>query len=64
MSVSNLRQLSVETKMHYHIPEGVILHTDLGSQYAGIEFIAIMMILSSYFEELSIRKNEMSLESS
>lgn len=23
--------------MHHHIPEGVILHTDLGSQYTGIE---------------------------
>lgn len=37
MTVECALQTLNKAKMHYHIPEGMILHTDLGSQYTAIE---------------------------
>jgi len=37
MTVDCIIQTLNQAKMQYHIPEGMILHTDLGSQYTAIE---------------------------
>lgn len=37
MTVDCVIQTLNKTKIHYHIPEGMILHTDLGSQYTARE---------------------------
>ena len=37
MTVDCVIQTLNKAKMHYHIPEGMILRTDLGSQYTARE---------------------------
>ena len=37
MTVNCVIQTLNKAKKHYHIPEGMILHTDLGSQYTANE---------------------------
>ncbi|RUC36484.1 DDE domain-containing protein, partial [Pseudomonas aeruginosa] len=37
MTVDCVIQTLNKAKIHYHIPEGMILHTDLGSQYTARE---------------------------
>ncbi len=37
MTVDCVVQTLNKAKMYYHIPEGMILHTDLGSQYTARE---------------------------
>ncbi|WP_429976022.1 DDE-type integrase/transposase/recombinase [Enterococcus sp. DIV0086] len=37
MTVDCAIQTLNKAKLHYHIPEGIILHTDLGSQYTARE---------------------------
>ena len=37
MTVDCVIQTLNKVKLQYHIPEGIILHTDLGSQYTAIE---------------------------